>query len=459
MIMDVVNKNVRVGDGFINLVSKIGIGADNQISKYSYARSSLSRNREKLANMHRTSWLTGASIDTIAEDMVKKGIDIKGEVKPNDIVLINNKLSELGVWTKLKENILWGRLFGGSIAAIEIEGHSSETPLKIETIAKDQFKGLIVYDRFDIKPSTDDLVNDGGIYHGLPKYYNILNSNVKYHYTRIIRHIGIKLTKVQEIEEEFWGASLIERLEAPIVGFDTTSAGINSLISKAYLRTISVEGLRDILSMGGEAEQSLIKMFHYMGYLQSTEGVTLIDKEDTFQAHRYSFAGLDDVLMANGKQVAGASKTPMIKLFGESPGGLNATGESDLTIYNDGILTEQETHLREPLTRILKIGYWSTFGKEPPEDLSFNFTSLKEMDEKEKAEIAATKTNSIVLAYDSGVIDDAVALKELKQLAELTGMFDNIMDAMINVIENKVPEPPKIPKTGPEGKYPKEDCL
>ena len=447
-MIETINKNVRTGDGFINLVSRIGQGANNQISNANYARSRLSRNRTKLADMHRTSWLTGITIDATAEDMVKKGVDIKGKIEPSDITLIQNKFSELGVWTKLKENLIWGRLFGGSIAIIEIASQKPETPLDITTIAKDQFKGLVVYDRFDIKPSTDDLVDDGGIYHGLPKYYTILNSSLKYHYTRVIRHIGIKLSKVQEIEEEFWGASLMERLESPIIGFDTTAASANSLVSKAYLRTIGVEGLREILAEGGPAEASLIKMFHYIGYLQNTEGITLIDKEDVFQAHKYSFNGLADVLMINGQQVSGASKTPMVRLFGQEPTGMNATGESDLRTYYDGIETEQETHLREPITRLLKIVHWSTFGKEPEKDLTFNFTSLWQMSEKDKAEIAAACTTTILAAYESGLIEEATALKELKQLSKVTGMWDNITDAMIKIIENKIPEPPdpKLPK-------------
>jgi hypothetical protein len=445
-MIDVVNKNIRMADGFINFVSKIGMGAQNQISNATYTRTVVGRNREKLANMHRTSWLTGVTIDTTAEDMIKKGIDITGEIEPSNVVLLQNKLTELGIWTKLKENIIWGRLFGGCIAGIEIKGQNPSTPLNIETIAKDQFQGLVVYDRFDIQPSMNDLVDDGGIYHGLPKYYRVLGSDIKYHYTRVIRHIGIKLAKTQEKEEEYWGASLIERLEAPIIGFDTTAASINSLISKSYLRVIGIEGLRDILAAGGDAEKAVIAQFHYMTYLQNTEGITLTDKEDSFAAHRYAFAGLDEVLMGNGKQVSGACKTPMIKLFGQSPDGMNATGESDMRLYYDGIETEQETHLREPLTRILKVVYWSAFGKAPSDDLSFTFTSLWQMSEKEKAEIALAKTNTIMIAYDSGVIDDVTALKELKQLADVTGMFDNITDAMIKIVENRVPEAPEVPE-------------
>ncbi|MDR0067321.1 DUF1073 domain-containing protein, partial [Acinetobacter sp. 11520] len=82
---------------------------------------------------------------------------------------------------------------------------------------------------------------------------------------------------------------------------------------------------------------------------QSNEGLTLMDADDTYEAHQYNFSGLDNILLQFGQQISGATGIPLVRLFGQSPAGLNATGESDLANYYDNINQQQEGRLRTPL--------------------------------------------------------------------------------------------------------------
>ena len=143
-----------VADGYLNLMSRTGIGANNMISQYTYRFNMLTNDRMQLESMYRGSWIVGAVIDSVAEDMTRGGVSITGSIEPDKIAKIQTRLTRLGVWRAILESIKWGRLYGGSIAAIVIDGQDPSTPLDISTVSTGQFRGLKVYDRWALSASN-----------------------------------------------------------------------------------------------------------------------------------------------------------------------------------------------------------------------------------------------------------------------------------------------------------------
>lgn len=438
-------------DGFANINAKLGIGPRNLLSGGHYIQTKKTNNRLELEAMYRTSWVVGAIIDAVAEDMTRSGISISGSIEPDRMAKIQKNITRFGIWRAILDAIKWGRLYGGAIAAFVIDGQDPSTPLNIETISKNQFKGLMVYDRWAIQPSTESLITYG-MNVGLPEFYTLIGngntgtlSNIKWHHSRIIRFIGTQLPIWQASTNEMWGASVIERLYDRLVSFDSATMGAANLVQKAHLRTLQINNLREIFAQskdGSPAEQNLLTMIENMRYLQSNEGITLLDKDDTFATHQYSFSGLPEIILQFGQQIAGAEGIPLVRLFGQSPAGLNSTGENDLRMYYDNILARQESRLREGLTMVLQILHRSLFGESAPDDFDFDFTPLWQTSAKEKADIATVTTAAIIQAYDAGIIDQVTALKELKQMSDNTGVFSNITQKTIQEAEMV---PPPIP--------------
>lgn len=438
-------------DGFANLTARMGMGANNVLSDGMYIFNLLTKNRIQLEAMYRGSWIVGNVVDCVAEDMTRAGVTIKGEDDPEKIQQMQASMTRLGIWGALLETIKWGRLYGGALAVIIIDGQDTSTPLDMKTIGKDQFRGLKVYDRWGLQPAVNDVIQEG-MDAGLPAYYTVVSdpnsgkvTNQRIHHSRVIRQIGIQLPVWQAIVEQHWGESVIERLHDRLVSFDTATSGAANLINRAHLRTVGIEKLREILAAGGKAEENLLTMFHHMRMLQTNEGLTLLDKEDNFQAHSYTFSGLSDMVLQFGQQIAGASGIPLVRLFGQSPSGLNSTGESDLRMYYDNILAQQESRLREGVMRVLRVLHMSKFGEIAPENFDFDFVPLWQTSQKEKADIAKVVADTVKVAVDAGVIDTPTALKELKQSSEYTGVFSNITEQQITEAEN---EPPPAPVEG-----------
>ena len=135
--------------------------------------------------------------------------------------------------------------------------------------------------------------------------------------------------------------------------------------------------------------------------------------------------------------IAGAAGIPATKLFGRSPEGMNATGESDLTNYYDMIAQEQESKLRPILNKLLPVMCMSTFGA-VPDDLDFEFDPVSEPSDKDRSDLAKSQTENVVTVFNAGLISARTALKELKQQGESIGAWSNISDEDIQKASDEV---------------------
>lgn len=434
-------------DSFQNFAARVGLGSGNQHDQSGYGFNFLSRQRLKLEAMYRSSWVVGQVVDVVADDMTRKGVKLNGLSTPKDSEMIDQEMDRLQVWDKLNKNIKWSRLYGGSLAVMMIDGQNVATPLNPTTIGKDQFKGLLVLDRWMVQPTLEDLVTEMGPDYGKPKYYDVITDSVglcnqRIHYSRVIRMDGVELPYWQSITENLWGQSVIERLEDRLTIFDSATLGAGQLVYKAHLRTYKVKKLREIIATGGKFYDALVKQIQEIRMWQSNEGMTLMDADDAFETHQYSFTGLDNLLLQFGQQISGATGIPLVRLFGQSPAGLNATGESDLANYYDNINQQQEGRLRTPLQVLYAVLHMSVLGKPLPDSFSFKFASLWQLDDEKKANVAKGVTDAVLAAEEAGLIKRSTALKELRQSSEVTGVFSHITDEEIKDADDEDPPPP-----------------
>jgi phage-related protein (TIGR01555 family) len=200
---------------------------------------------------------------------------------------------------------------------------------------------------------------------------------------------------------------------------------------------MSVEGLRDIIAAGGPAEAGLRAQIAFIRQAQTNEGITVIDAKDTFEAHQYAFAGLSDMLLQFAQQLCGALGMPFTRLFGQSPTGLGATGEGEMKQWHEKVKQNQERRFRNPLHRLFAVMSMSSLGKPLPDDFGFEFRSLQEMSEAEKADIATKKVDAVTKAVDANVQKPSAAMKDLKASSQVTGLFSSITDEDINEAEEQ----------------------
>ena len=445
------------GDSYQNFMASVGYGTENVHGGSTYGFNPITRERTLLEWMYRGSWICGVAVDAPADDMVKMGVEFR-KLPPEMAEKMEQAMQRLALWQQLNDLIKWGRLYGGAIAVIEVDGQDPSTPLREQSIGKGQYLGLTVMDRWMVEPSLNDLVreNESATDRGLPRFYRVTADAPAYprrkvHYSRVVRYEGFSLPYWQRLAENGWGMSVYERFYDRLLAFDSGTQGVAQLIYKAYLRVIKIKELRTMISTGGANLQRVLNHIEMMRRFQTNEGITLLDADDAFETTTYSFDGLDAALLQMGQQLSGAMQIPLVRLFGQSPAGLNSTGESDLRTYYDGVHQHQELRLRRPLDVILAVMARSE-GVTLPADWSYEFDPLWQMTPQEKAQTADLTTRTVLAAEEIGTITRERSLEELRRVSQVTGVFSTITDDEIAEARAEMPPAAAMPAMpGPAG--------
>lgn len=449
---EVLNKLYTI-DAFQNQMARLGFGQPNLNEGADYPLTRMSQNYNLFTSLYRSSWIVRKIVDVFPSDMVKNWIKFNSSLDPEKISKINSVIRKTKTKEKIKEGLRWARLYGGAAGLILIDGDEDlSEPLDYDTIMLDDYKGLLIFDRWNgIYPDIeleDDISDEE---HGYPKYYSIslseANSNlmlsynkqdlVKVHHSRIVRFNGRDLPLWERQAEMFWGESEIEIVFEELKKRDNTSANIASLIFLANIRVLKMNDLGQLLGASTQkAQENLYKVLQAQNQLMSNMGIYVMDKDDDFGSEQYSFGGLNDIYESFMLDIAGACEMPVTKLFGREPAGFNSTGESDLTQYYDTLEEKQETYLQPIIDKLLPIIFMSTLGA-IPEDLDWEFNPCMNVNSKDLADLAQSMASPIFEAFNAGLITKEIALKELKQQNEKTGMWSNITDEDIKNAKNE----------------------
>lgn len=440
----------RFHDSFVNFAARLGFNGGSQQDGSHYQNDYMSRNRLQMEAAYRTNWIAGVAVDTIAEDMTRAGTEITSGVEAEDEGRVEREMQRLSIWPKLQDTVKWSRLYGGAIAVLLVDGQDPSSPLRLDTVDKGQFKGLMVLDRWLVQPSLNELVTEYGDRFGEPKYYAVIADSMALarqtiHYSRVIRMEGIRLPYWQRIAENLWGQSVLERIWDRMIAFDSTTEGAAQLVYRAHLRTYKVKGLRNLIATGGRAMDGLVKQIELIRAYQQNEGMTLMDGDDEFESHQYTFAGLGDMMQQHAQQLSGGLQVPLVRLLGQAPAGLSSTGESDLRNYYDNVGARQETNLRPGVGTIYELVHRSLTGKPLPDDFSFIFRSLWQLSDTDKSTVARNVAETVSGLEDNGIIDRAQALRELRDISKSTGIFSSISDQDIEEAQNEPPETETLP--------------
>jgi len=427
--------SMKTLDAFQNALARLGWGMPNILEATDYPLTRLTKNYQLMNSLYRSHWVIRKIIDVVPEDMCKNWYQISSQLPPQDIEKIAILERRTRVKAKILEGLKWGRLYGGAAAIIMIDGHEDilDQPLDVDSVFPGSFKGLLVVDRWSgIYPGPDLVTDINDPEFGLPSTYQVVNHAtseiINIHHSRVIRFVGRDLPFWEKQAEIYWGASEIEHVFEELKKRDNTSWNIAQLVFLANLRVLKMNELGQMLATNNaQAQQLLYNTVQAQNWLMNNMGLYIIDKDDDFEAKQYTFSGLAEIYENFMLDVSGAAEIPVTKLFGRSPAGMNATGESDLQNYYDTIEEKQEAYLRPAIDKLLPVLCMSEFGY-VPDDLSYRFNPVRRNTDTDKADLANRLTQSIADVYNMGLISPKIALKELRQIEPLTGLWSNITD-------------------------------
>lgn len=432
------NKAVMTADAFSNPLFRLGYGSQSPLEATEYPLTRMTGNYVLLNSLYRDNWVVQNVVGIIPDDMTKKWFTLTGSISPDYLAEFDRVQRITALQERITTGLRWGRLYGGAAGLILIKGQENmlDKPLDLEAIMPNAFAGIHVLDRWcGIMPDMGLVSDMSDPDFGLPEYYTINGEEsrvvARVHHSRIIRFTGRELPYLEKTAEMYWGESEVEALYNDVVKHDNVSANMAALTFRANVDTMEVQNLDQLFSItSAEAQKRFWNTMQAQSVVKSNFGMQLVNKGDAIKNTQYTFTGLREVYESMCLDLSGASRIPVTKLFGRSPAGMNATGESDLQNYYDYIDTLRESKLKPIIYKLLPIIAMSAWGV-IPEGLDIVFPPLWTPTAKEVAEIAKAKAETVVTAFQAGLIDQSTAQKELKKLSDETGLFDSITDEEI----------------------------
>ena len=422
-------------DGYSNTAAFLGKDSV-LLSAGTFVRSGLTSDPELLTAMYRESWLTMRIIDMPSEDMTRAWYRLTADLKEEEIHALRRLEARHSIKQEITNALRWARLYGGSLALMVIRGEEDrlDQPLDRDMLLPGCFQGLLVLDRTQGIEPSEELVSDlDDPDFGLPASYTVnLNmegySSVTLHHSRVLRFVGRELPRAETIRERYWGASEMEHIQDELLKRSAASANIAQLIFQANITTLKMADFGDLLGTGTEEQRrNLEYAMETENRFRTSFGLQLMSRDDCLENHPYPFAGLSEIYEQFMMDMAGAAEIPATRLFGRSPQGMNATGESDLRNYYDMIAQMQERMLRPALEKLLPVMAVSCWGF-VPEDLEIVFEPVMTSSPAERAELVQKLSGDVIEGYKCGLFTREQAIAELKSRGREMGAYITIQN-------------------------------
>lgn len=416
-----------VNDSLSNLVSGLGTSRDKNSSNQ-YALNILTH--DQLQKAYRGDWIARKIIDIPAEDATREWRAWQGSKE--QISAIEAEEARLGVQQKAAEGLVKSRLWGGSILLIGIRNADWSQPLNLEAVGKGDLEFVHCLDRYEI--GISDIESDPlSPYYGQPKGYTVSSPSLAgqvIHPSRVVRLIGKKLPS-RQLESDGFGDSVLQAVDDAIKQAGLSSAAVATLINEASFDVIKIPDFMQNVATA-EYRNRIMQRFQLAQVGKSLLRTTLLDKEEDWQRITTNFSTLPDVIRTFLNVAAGAGDIPATRLLGQSPTGLNATGESDIRNYYDMVGSEQRNRLGPAMYLLDEVLIRSALGERPPE-VHYNWRPLWQMTQAEQAAVMLNRAQAITALWQTNLIpEEALAIAVQNMLIEagdLPGLEEALAEA------------------------------
>lgn len=414
----------RVTDGFQNLVANLGTSRDKAAAN-AYAADIYSRT--DLLESYRASAVAKNIIDMPAEDACREWR--AWQAKDEQISAIEGEEKRLGLQRLAMDAQKRARLYGGAAIYIGTADSDPMKPLNPDAIRQGGLKYLTLLDRWELTPGMLQLDPRLPGF-GMPEKYTMQpqdGTSVDIHPSRlaIFRGADVPDSSLRQ-SMQGWGDSELTATLEKVKHLDATVANVASLVFEAKVDVIRIKDFTSNLRDGGQAYEALmLRRFGLANTAKGINGALLLDKDEEYDQKSANFSTLPDIMDRFMQVVSAASCIPMTRLFGMSPAGMNATGESDMRNYYDRIKQAQTLDVEPTLYLLDECLIRSALGNRPVE-LHYNWRPLWQPSAKEIAENADKLTTALERLHKMQVIpEEALADTAVNVLTE-TGAFPGL---------------------------------
>lgn len=395
-------------DGYVNLLNKYGTKQDNS-EAYKFEREPVIPDMQ-LTGLYEGNGLFSKIIDTPAEEALKHGFDLN--LKSDELnAFVEDALDDLEWEEKAATAIKWARLYGGALIVMLIDdGRGLEEPVDWEHIRS--IDELRVYERSIVQPDYASLYQQdyGGkgvgnrvSKFGQPEYYYVssIYGSFKVHESRcLVFRNGVLPEQTSNATYLFWGMPEYVRIRRALRETVTAHTDSVKLLERSVQAIYSMKGLASLLTTD-DGENQVLKRLQLVDTSRGLLNSIAIDSEgEQYDFKTFQFSGVRDVIDATCNMLSALTNIPQTILFGRSPAGMNATGDSDFESYYNFVEKIQRLMLKRNLRTLLDVvfraGIASGDVAEEP-DYKLEFKPLWSLSDTEQAAVDQTKAQTALV--------------------------------------------------------------
>nr|DAF87047.1 MAG TPA: portal [Myoviridae sp. ctTn33] len=378
--------------------------------------------------------------ETTANEMTRQWIKIKSvgeEDNSETIKQIEECYERLNVRDVFRKAIETDGLFGRGQILVQIKDHDGKlaNPLLLteKTIAKGSLKALVNIEPMWTTPAPYNAIDPTLPDFYKPKAWYVMAQEI--HASRLFTLISRPVPDMLKPAYNFGGVSMTQLMMPYVERWLRTVDSVSDLLHSFSLSGIKTD-MSAILSGSDDGDTNIMLRAELYNRLRDNRGLMLLSKdEEEFFQFNTPLSGLDALLAQSQEQMAAPSHTPLVKLLGITPSGLNASTEGEIAVYYDHIRAMQENLLRDPLDKLLKLVQLHLFGK-VNDNITFDFVPLQQMSETELSTIRKSDTDRDVAYIQAGVVS----------AEEVRGRLASEPDSGYNGID--VEDVPEMPDDG-----------
>jgi len=354
--------------------------------------------------------------EILAREMTRKWVKLKAtgdEDKTDRILELDAEMKRLDVQGVFRSALELDGFFGRAHMFLDMgsaEPEEVKTPLVLSPakIGVGALKGIRVIEPMWTYPnaynSTDPLVPD--FYK--PQDWFVMGKIV--HKSRILTIVGREVPDLLKPAYSFGGLSLSQMIKPYVDNWLRTRQSVSDGISNFSIMMLLTD-LSGLLNGGGSNE--ILSRAAIFNSIRDNNGVMIGDKEkEDLKNVSMPLSGLDHLQAQSQEHMAAPAGIPLVKMFGITPSGLNATSEGELECFNTEVEAAQEAICTKPLDYILKVIQLSLWG-EIDDSIGFAWEPLGNLDAAQLATARKTDVDADCVLIDHGVLTPEEVRKRL----------------------------------------------